>query len=58
MEGKEGDNLTVLRSWGILPARALQCATSFDGRNPFTAKAFSTDSLTVDELQSDISLQV
>ena len=36
---------------------ALQCATSFGGRNPFAAKAFNTDSLTLDDLQSNISLR-
>ena len=35
----------------------LQCATSFDGKSPFPTKAFNTDSLTVDDLQSDISLR-
>ena len=40
------------------PLGTLQCATSYGGRNPFTTKASSTDFLTLDVRQSDISLRI
>ena len=39
-------------------AGALQCATSFDRSNPFSAKEASTASSTLDGLQLDISLRI
>ena len=58
MEGKKGNHLAAPRLWELLPPGALQCATSFGGKNPFSAKATSTDSLTTDDLQPDISLWI
>ena len=40
------------------PAGALQCATSFGGSTPFSAKAASTNSLTTNDLQLDITLWI
>ena len=40
------------------PTEALQCATSFGGSNPFSAKAANTNSLTQDDLQLDIALRI
>ena len=59
MEGKEGDNLIGLRSRNGFPGvGALQCATSFGGSSPFSVKAASTASSTLDGLQFYIALRI
>ena len=56
VEGEEGYDLIGLGLQNNLPRRrTLQCATSFDGSSPFSAKAASTASYTLDGFQFDIA---
>ena len=56
VEGEEGYDLISLGVWNNPPGvGALQCATSFDGSSPFSAKAASTSSSTLEGLQFDIA---
>ena len=56
-ERKEMTSLTQGRG-KTSPVGALQCATSFGGSTPFSAKVANTDSVTTDDLQLDIALWI